>query len=85
VLIISGFPSRSTQSFSPDQMQFVNTRVHPNGTGDVIFRRDQHLRPRRRNTIQFGDQTHTVETGFFGVQNPREVEAIMLETFYAQH
>lgn len=81
VLIISGFPSRSTQSFSPDQMQFVNIRVHPNGTGDVIFRRDQHIRPRRRNTIQMGDQTYTVETGFFGVHNPREVEAIMLETF----
>ncbi len=81
VLIISGFPSRSTQSFRADQMQFVDTRIHPNGTGDIIFRREQHLHARRRNSFTFGDQTHTVETGFFGVHNPREVEAIMLDTF----
>jgi hypothetical protein len=81
VLIISGFPSRSTQSFRADQMQFVDTRVHPNGTGDIIFQREQQMRPQRSNTIYIGNQTHTVETGFFGVHNPREVEAIMLETF----
>ena len=81
-IIASGLFARSVQSYSPTQMQFIDTRVHGSGTGDIIFRREE--RPRRVVTVTnfgYSGRYYTAETGFFGVRNPREVEALMLDLF----
>ncbi len=80
-IIVSGLFSRTVQSYSPNQMQLVKTRVHGNGTGDIIFQ----LEERSRSSGSHGRRYYTVEIGFFGIHNPREVEALMLELFTANH
>jgi hypothetical protein len=78
-MIVTTFPARSVQSFSSYQMQMIDTRVHGSGLGDIIFRRDHHIS--RSGYRRGGTHLKTVETGFFGIRNPRQVEALMLETF----
>ena len=76
-IIISGLLHQSVQSYGARQIEFVNSRVYSSGLGDVIFDRETRVR-RSRNT---GSSTYQVEIGFFGIPNPRQVEALMLQRF----
>ncbi|MBZ0296104.1 MAG: hypothetical protein K8L99_26325 [Anaerolineae bacterium] len=80
-LIISGLFSQSAKSYGRHQIEFVDTRVHSNGTGDIIF--DRGMQARNRSIISFGSNrsTYTMDVGFFGIDYPRQVEALMLQQF----
>lgn len=56
----------SVQSFGPEDLQFIERKMHRNGRGDIIFKHDFY---------------ETQALGFWDVENPLEVEALMLETF----
>lgn len=71
---------KSVQSFSAEDLRFIERRMHKNGTGDIIFNREYY----QRMTMAMTTPLRTRESkaiGFFGVENPVEVEALMLETF----
>lgn len=71
---------KSVQSFSAEDLRFIERRMHKNGSGDIIFNREYY----QRMTMAMTTPLRTRESkaiGFFGVENPVEVEALMLETF----
>lgn len=81
-MIVKSLFSRSVKSYGPHQIEFLETSVNANGTGNIIFDRETHTRTSRSGRSGMRrTRTYTVDIGFFGVQNPREVEALMLRTF----
>jgi hypothetical protein len=60
------------RSFGKQDLDFIERRMHPDGTGDILFK--QAL------PDLMGSPPRT-EGGFFGIENPAQVEAMMLETF----
>lgn len=76
VLMLAG---RSVQSYAASDIDFIERRMNRDGTGDILFKRES-----RRETVYsgvFSEQDVVVPVGLFGVDNPREVEALMLEVF----
>jgi hypothetical protein len=75
VLLIS---SNSVQSFGEQDIQFVRRKMHRDGTGNITFRTDA------ASGIYGGGisaRTRNIDVGFFGISDPHEVEALMLDTF----
>jgi hypothetical protein len=66
---------QQVQSYGEGDMQFIERRMRPSGRGDVVFKRV--LRPRQDAAGQVEEQL----IGFMDVENPRHVEALMLQTF----
>jgi hypothetical protein len=68
------------QSFAADDIHFIERNMHRDGTGDIIFREEHYKRlvPVGKVVIQKGER---ITTGFYGIDNPTQVEALMLETF----
>lgn len=66
---------QQVQSYGENDMQFIERRMRPGGRGDVVFKRV--LRPRQDALGQMEEQP----IGFMDVENPRHVEALMLQTF----
>lgn len=74
------FRKKSVQSFGSQDLHFIERKINRNGTGDIIFNREYYQRMTMAGTTPV--QTRETETiGFFGIENPAEVEALMLETF----
>jgi len=67
------------QSFAGKDLQFIERVMHRDGSGDIIFR-EEHYKRVAGGAIMT-QKSERVTTGFYGVENPSEVEAIMLETF----
>jgi hypothetical protein len=59
----------SVRSFAPDEIENLERRERPDGSGDVIFRRD-YVRTRSRR----GSRTRVRRDGFFGIPDVRRVE-----------
>ena len=78
LLMISG---NSVQSYGERDIQFIERKMHKDGTGDITFRRETQTRTGYYGGSVFAPQSHTTSVGFFGVEDPQEVEALMLETF----
>ena len=68
------------QSFSKPDIQFIERTMHRDGTGDIIFREEHYKRVVPVGAI-ITHKNERVTTGFYGIDNPAEVEALMLETF----
>jgi len=70
----------NVQSFGENELQHIERRKHKNGTGDIIFKTDYYLRtvPTMYGTSQ---QRAHIAHGFFGIDNPEQVEALLLENF----
>jgi hypothetical protein len=68
------------QSFGADDIHFIERNMHRDGKGDIIFREEHYKRlvPVGEVVIQKGER---ITTGFYGIDNPTQVEALMLETF----
>ena len=68
------------QSFGENELQHIERRKHNNGTGDIIFKTDYYIR-----TVVTGygatQQRNHIAHGFFGIENPEQVEALLLENF----
>lgn len=72
VLMLSG---RSVRSYGPNDIELVERRMHGE-RGDVIFRYETRIRRSQNRTRSYEEPV-----GFFDIEHPREVEALMLETF----
>lgn len=80
-LIMGGLFSNSTKSYGPHQMEFIEMTMNGNGTGNIIFDREMRTSSYRNRSGFRRTRQYTVDVGFFGVHNPREVEALMLREF----
>lgn len=85
IIISRGFTT-DVQSYGPKNMQFVKVRYYDGDYGDVIFNREMHSYrdyDHHDSGWSFGGRTrtHTVEIGFFAVEAPDKVEALLLENF----
>jgi len=71
---------KSVQSFGPQELQSIERKMNRNGTGDIIFRKEYYKRPTIAGTVYV--ESRSIEPiGFLGVENPVELEALILETF----
>lgn len=68
------------QSFSKNDIQFIERNMHRNGTGDIVFREEHYQRVIPAGMV-ISQRRERLTTGFYGIDNPTEVEALMLETF----
>lgn len=68
------------QSFGENQLQHIERRRHNDGSGDIIFKTDYYL---RTVAMPYGvsQQRAHITHGFLGIENPEQVEALLLETF----
>ncbi len=73
IVLISG---QSARSYGPRDIERVERRDTPDGRGDVIFARERSL-----STSHHDGHPHTQQwskdLGFFGIENPREVERLI--------
>ena len=60
----------SVSSFEPDEIDNLVRRERPDGSGDVIFRRDRMFARAARR----GSRTRVRRDGFFGIPEVRRVE-----------
>ena len=58
-------------------IQHIKRRDLPEGRGDLIFGTKRLV----TNHARFGTRTHSRDIGFFGIDNVREVEQLMIKTF----
>lgn len=73
LIIKHGFSGKSVESYT-EMDQLERTSI-ANGKGDLVFARES-TRYRRKG----GYRTRTRKIGFFGIDNVREVEALMLRS-----
>lgn len=73
MIISHGFSGKKVESYTETD-QIERTEI-ANGKGDLVFDR-AHTRYRRKG----GYRVRTRKIGFFGIENVRDVEAIMLRT-----
>ncbi|MBL8155759.1 MAG: hypothetical protein JNM70_16365 [Anaerolineae bacterium] len=64
------------QSYGPRDIQFIERRMRRNGRGDILFAREA-----RATGSYYGARPDLMSVGFFGIEDPRAVEALMLEVF----
>jgi hypothetical protein len=72
----------SVQSYGPRDIEFIERRMHSGGRGDILFAREVHS----SGAAMWGPggfSRRAIETsvGFFGIEDARAVEALMLEVF----
>ncbi|MBC7814059.1 MAG: hypothetical protein H7175_23095 [Burkholderiales bacterium] len=78
LLTISRTPlGQSVISYGDEDITQVERRERGNGTGDLIFAKEQRSRSSRNS----GRRTYWVDIGFFGIDNVRHVEELVLDTF----
>jgi hypothetical protein len=72
VLIISTFALKRVISYSPHEIETVETQEQGRGSGDIVFRDDKQIVPEGgRLRVSFRIDYYT---GFFGVSDVRRVE-----------
>jgi len=81
VLIIG---NRAVQSYGENDIDFIERQMRSNGKGDIIFKRVPRTRGAYYGSGMYGSRLYDEPIGFFGIDNPREVEALMLQTFRAR-
>ncbi|MFN8373236.1 MAG: hypothetical protein U0694_10225 [Anaerolineae bacterium] len=81
VLIIG---NRAVQSYGENDIDFIERQMRSNGKGDIIFKRVPRTRSAYYGNGMYGSRLYDEPIGFFGIDNPREVEALMLQTFRAR-
>src|SRR5690606_16289736 len=80
VLIVSG---KSVKSYGENDIEFVERTMQRGNTGDLIFRHEQRAVPVFYGNGLYSRREVAIPVGFFGIENVREVEALLLETFRA--
>ena len=74
LLIIQSWPKRRVTSYGPDDIDVVERRDYKDGTGDVVFRREEHRRRGHPHDPQSKRRISDRPIGFFGVPDARRVE-----------
>lgn len=67
--------NRTVTSYGPDDLHFIERRMHGQDRGDLIFARQMSA------TSSSSRSTWSEDIGFFGIDKVRAVEALMLKTF----
>lgn len=73
--------TRSVQSYSAKDMQFIERRMRAGDRGDLIFQRETRTGPGYVGNGLYAPRWDKTLVGFFDIPHVREVEALMLETF----
>jgi hypothetical protein len=74
LLIIRDWPRRRVTSYGPDDIDVVERRERRDGSGDLIFRREEYRKLRHHHDPQGKRRVGEREIGFFGVPEARHVE-----------
>lgn len=81
-IIITGGFSSNVRSYYARDIERVQRRNHPDGSGDVIFSTEQVTRYRRSAHSNWSQPyTATIYHGFFGIAEARRVEDMMVQLF----
>jgi len=82
-IVIMQTASKQVRSYYDEHINRIQTRSYGDGSGDVIF--STHLEDRTvyRNKRSY-TQTVTVQDGFFGIRDAREVEDLLTQIFIEQ-
>jgi hypothetical protein len=78
LLIIRDLMKRRVTSYGPDDIDVVERRERRDGSGDVIFRREEFRKLRHHSDRASKRRTGEREIGFFGVPHVRRVEEAIL-------
>ena len=84
LVIVTG-KTREVRSYAPHQIQ-LGRREREHGRGDVLFNdarsyeREPPLRSFQLHRTEKDEDEKERETGFFGIENPREVERLIRRT-----
>lgn len=74
LLIIQAWPRRRVTSYGPDDIDVVERRDYKDGTGDIVFRREEHRKQRDQHNPRSKRQVSDRPVGFFGVPDAKRVE-----------
>lgn len=74
LLIIQIWPRRRVTSYGPDDIDVVERRDYKDGTGDIVFRHEEHQKSRHHHDQRTKRQVSDRPIGFFGVPDARRVE-----------
>jgi hypothetical protein len=72
---------RNVQSYGENDIEFIERQMRSANKGDIIFKRESRHRAAYYGEGVYGTEHYNEPIGFFGIDNPREVEALMLHTF----
>lgn len=74
LLIIRDFSKRKVTSYGPEDIDVVERRERRDGSGDVIFRREETQKLKHHHDPHGKRRVGMREVGFFGVPDVRRVE-----------
>lgn len=74
LLIIQTWPRRRVTSYGPDDIDVVERRDYRDGTGDIIFRHEEHGKRRDQPHPRAKRRVSDRPIGFLGVPDARRVE-----------
>jgi len=84
VLIITDLAKRQSESYFDEQIEFLERSTYRDGTGDILFTTRTQVRTRSSNSMNRSSKIYTnVKFGLRGVSDPRYVEDIMSQIFFA--
>ena len=78
LLIIRTWPSRRVTSYGPDDIDVVERKERRDGSGDLIFRREEYRKLRHHHDPQGKRRVGERMIGFFGVPDVRRLEEVVL-------
>ncbi|NWF68232.1 MAG: hypothetical protein HXY40_04035 [Chloroflexi bacterium] len=71
----------AVRSFGAQDIEFIERQMRGVDRGDIIFKRESRPRVDYYGDGAYGSHLYETPVGFLGIDNPREVEALMLRTF----
>lgn len=74
LLIIRDWPRRKVTSYGPEDIDVVERRERRDGSGDLVFRREEYRKLRHHHDAQGKRRAGEREIGFFGVPEVRRLE-----------
>lgn len=74
LLIIRNWPKRKVTSYGPEDIDVIERRDRRDGSGDIIFRREEVRKMRHHHDSYGKRRVGEREIGFFGVPDVRRVE-----------
>ena len=75
--IILNWPRRRVTSYGPDEIDVVERREHRDGTGDLVFRHEEHGKLRHHHDHRNKRRMRERPVGFFGVPDVKRLEAVV--------
>ena len=78
LLIIRNWPRRKVTSYGPDDIDVIERRERKDGSGDLIFRREEYRKLRHHHDPPGRRRVGDRVIGFFGVPEVRRLEETAL-------